>query len=157
MQWRHAPHVPHALRFAPPHKNKQQKQQKNNSAINTYALGDAEQEALKVPSPTGSIDGSAKLCDNELGFPDPDNTREGKSKGGGPLSITSARSNLSSSPGQTTQNADGTVDEDEREALEEIAEHLDLQPDAINRLLAWTVDGYAWMQAGYDLLNDLSR
>ena len=51
----------------------------------------------------------------------------------------------------------GTVDEDERDALEEIAEHLELQPDAVNRLLAWTVEGYAWMQSGYDLLNDLSR
>ena len=53
--------------------------------------------------------------------------------------------------------ADGTVDEDEREALDAIAEHLDLQPDAVNRLLAWTVEGYSWMQSGYDLLNDLSR
>ena len=53
--------------------------------------------------------------------------------------------------------SDGTVDEDERDALEEIAEHLGLQPDAVNRLLAWTVEGYAWMQSGYDLLNDLSR
>lgn len=53
--------------------------------------------------------------------------------------------------------ADGTVDDDERDALEEIAEHLELQPDAVNRLLAWTVEGYAWMQSGYDLLNDLSR
>ena len=53
--------------------------------------------------------------------------------------------------------ADGTVDDDEREALDTIAEHLELQPDAINRFLAWTVEGYAWMQSGYDLLNDLSR
>ena len=53
--------------------------------------------------------------------------------------------------------SDGTVDDDERDALEEIAEHLELQPDAVNRLLAWTVEGYAWMQSGYDLLNDLSR
>ena len=53
--------------------------------------------------------------------------------------------------------SDGTVDEDERDALEEIAEHLELQQDAVNRLLAWTVEGYAWMQSGYDLLNDLSR
>ena len=53
--------------------------------------------------------------------------------------------------------ADGTVDDDERDALEEIAEYLDLQADAVNRLLAWTVEGYAWMQSGYDLLNDLSR
>ena len=44
--------------------------------------------------------------------------------------------------------SDGTVDEDERDALEEIAEHLELQPDAVNRLLAWTVEGYAWMQSG---------
>ena len=53
--------------------------------------------------------------------------------------------------------SDGTVDDDERDALEEIAEHLELQPDAVSRLLAWTVEGYAWMQSGYDLLNDLSR
>ena len=53
--------------------------------------------------------------------------------------------------------SDGTVDEDEREALDKIAEHLNLSPDAINRLLSWTVEGYAWMQAGYDLLNNLSR
>ena len=53
--------------------------------------------------------------------------------------------------------SDGTVDEDEREALDKIAEHLNLSPDAINRLLDWTVEGYAWMQAGYDLLNNLSR
>ncbi len=53
--------------------------------------------------------------------------------------------------------SDGTVDEDEREALEDIADHLDLAPDAVKRLLKWTVEGYAWMQEGYDLLNDLSR
>ncbi|MEL0100509.1 MAG: TerB family tellurite resistance protein [Euryarchaeota archaeon] len=53
--------------------------------------------------------------------------------------------------------SDGTVDEDEKEVLEEIAEHLDLREDAINQLLAWTVEGYAWMQKGYELLNSLSR
>ena len=53
--------------------------------------------------------------------------------------------------------SDGTVDEDEREALEDIADHLGLAPDAVKRLLKWTVEGYAWMQAGYDLLTDLSR
>ena len=53
--------------------------------------------------------------------------------------------------------SDGTVDEDEKEVLEEIAEHLDLREDAISQLLAWTVEGYAWMQKGYELLNDLSR
>tara|TARA_B110001452_G_scaffold267608_1_gene278434 strand:+ start:5539 stop:5970 length:432 start_codon:yes stop_codon:yes gene_type:complete len=53
--------------------------------------------------------------------------------------------------------ADGTVDDDEKEALEKIAEHLDLHPGAVEKLLAWTVEGYTWMQSGYDLLNDLSR
>ena len=53
--------------------------------------------------------------------------------------------------------SDGTVDEDERDILEEIAEHLGLKDDAVDRLLEWTVEGYAWMQIGYDLLNDLSR
>ena len=52
--------------------------------------------------------------------------------------------------------SDGTVDEDERKALEDIADHLGLAPDAVKRLLKWTVEGYAWMQAGYELLNDLS-
>ncbi|MBF91045.1 MAG: hypothetical protein CMP75_04710 [Flavobacteriales bacterium] len=53
--------------------------------------------------------------------------------------------------------ADGSVDEDERATLEEIAEHMDLADDSVNRLLEWTKDGYAWMNAGYELLNDLSR
>lgn len=53
--------------------------------------------------------------------------------------------------------ADGTVDEYERESLDIIAAHLDLVPDAVNRLLKWTVEGYSWMQSGYDLLNDLSQ
>ena len=53
--------------------------------------------------------------------------------------------------------ADGNVDDDELEALQEIAEHLGLAPDSVNRLLHWTKEGYAWMHAGYELLNDLSR
>ena len=32
-----------------------------------------------------------------------------------------------------------------------------LKENAINELLTWTVEGYAWMQEGYDLLNNLSR
>ena len=52
--------------------------------------------------------------------------------------------------------ADGSVDEDEMESLEEIANHLGLAPDSIKRLLRWTKEGYARMQAGYELLNDLS-
>ena len=53
--------------------------------------------------------------------------------------------------------SDGTVDEDEKEVLHEIAKHLNLKENAINELLTWTVEGYAWMQEGYDLLNNLSR
>ena len=53
--------------------------------------------------------------------------------------------------------ADGTVDEDEREVLEAISAHFGLADDAVDRLLQWTVDGYAWMAAGYELLNDLSE
>lgn len=51
--------------------------------------------------------------------------------------------------------ADGTVDEDEREVLELIVEHLDLNPEIIPLLLEWTVEGYAWMRDGYDLLNQV--
>jgi hypothetical protein len=53
--------------------------------------------------------------------------------------------------------ADGTVDEYERESLDAIAAYFGLVPDAVNRLLKWTVEGYSWMQSGYDLLNDLSQ
>ena len=53
--------------------------------------------------------------------------------------------------------SDGSVDEDEMEVLEDIAEHLDLHEEAINKLLDWTVEGYAWMQKGYELLNSLTR
>ncbi len=53
--------------------------------------------------------------------------------------------------------ADGTVDDDEKEVLTEITAHLGLPEEALERLLKWTVDGYAWMQAGYDILNDLAE
>lgn len=53
--------------------------------------------------------------------------------------------------------ADGTVDEDERETLEEIAAHFGLVDDAIERLLQWTIEGYNWMDSGYELLNGLSE
>ena len=53
--------------------------------------------------------------------------------------------------------ADGEVDDDERGVLEEIISHLGLSEESLSRLLKWTVDGYAWMQSGYDLLNDLSE
>lgn len=53
--------------------------------------------------------------------------------------------------------ADGTVDEDEREILEEIAAHFGLVDDAVDRLLQWTIEGYNWMDSGYELLNGLSE
>ena len=53
--------------------------------------------------------------------------------------------------------ADGTVDDDEKEVLTEIIAHLGLPDGALERLLKWTVEGYAWMQAGYDNLNDLAE
>ncbi|MDP7000617.1 MAG: hypothetical protein QGH90_01810, partial [Candidatus Poseidoniaceae archaeon] len=51
--------------------------------------------------------------------------------------------------------ADGTVDDDEMEALEELASLLGLGDDSIKRMLGWVRDGYNWMQAGFELLNEL--
>ena len=53
--------------------------------------------------------------------------------------------------------ADGTVDDDEKEVLMEIIGNLGLPEDALERLLKWTVEGYNWMQSGYDILNDLAE
>ena len=53
--------------------------------------------------------------------------------------------------------ADGTVDEDERETLEEIAAYFGLADDAVDKLLQWTVEGYNWMESGFELLNGLSE
>ena len=49
--------------------------------------------------------------------------------------------------------ADGTVDDDEKEVLTEITAHLGLPEEALERLLKWTVDGYAWMQSGLSLIH----
>ena len=53
--------------------------------------------------------------------------------------------------------ADGTVDEDERDALEDISEHLGLKEEAVEQLLNWTVKGYKWMKEGYELLDTLEE
>lgn len=53
--------------------------------------------------------------------------------------------------------ADGTVDDDEKEVLTEIIAYLGLPDDSLERLLKWTVQGYNWMQSGYDILNDLAE
>ena len=52
--------------------------------------------------------------------------------------------------------ADGTVDEDERDALEDISEHLGLSETPL-RNFAWTVKGYKWMKEGYELLDGLEE
>lgn len=51
--------------------------------------------------------------------------------------------------------ADGTVDDDEMVALKELSKLLDLGDDSVSRMLAWVRDGYNWMQAGFELLNEL--
>jgi len=53
--------------------------------------------------------------------------------------------------------ADGEVDDDEKEVLMEIVAHLGLNENALDKLLKWTVEGYNWMQSGYDILNELSE
>jgi DnaJ-domain-containing protein 1 len=53
--------------------------------------------------------------------------------------------------------ADGNVDEDERDALEDISEMLGLREDAVEQLLNWTVNGYKWMKEGFDILENLEE
>jgi uncharacterized membrane protein YebE (DUF533 family) len=53
--------------------------------------------------------------------------------------------------------ADGTVDDDEREVLQLIVDHLGLADNSVEKLLDWTVKGAMWMQEGFDLLNTLSE
>ena len=53
--------------------------------------------------------------------------------------------------------ADGEVDDDEKEVLQQIIEHFGMAPDSMERLLKWTAQGYVWMQKGYDILNDISE
>ena len=53
--------------------------------------------------------------------------------------------------------ADGEVDDDEKEVLQQIVEHFGMASDSMERLLKWTSQGYTWMQKGYDILNDISE
>ena len=50
---------------------------------------------------------------------------------------------------------DGTVDDDALEALDELADLLELGEGAVKKMLAWVRDGYNWMQSGFELLNEL--
>ena len=49
--------------------------------------------------------------------------------------------------------ADGNIDEDEQEVLEEIAASIGLDEGIVDQLLDWVLKGYDWMQDGLDLLN----
>jgi tellurite resistance protein len=81
-----------------------------------------------------------------------------------PPSLEECMENLSGEAGRLALRdavmmaaADGNVDEDERDALEDISELLGLKEDAVDQLLQWTVAGYKWMKEGYDILDNLEE
>ena len=81
-----------------------------------------------------------------------------------PPSLEECMENLSGEAGRLALRdavmmaaADGNVDEDERDALEDISEVLGLKEDAVDQLLQWTVKGYRWMKEGYDILDNLEE
>ncbi len=81
-----------------------------------------------------------------------------------PPSLEECMENLSGEAGRLALRdavmmaaADGKVDEDERDALEDISEILGLKEDAVDQLLQWTVKGYKWMKDGYDILDNLEE
>jgi hypothetical protein len=53
--------------------------------------------------------------------------------------------------------ADGSIDGDEFDVLEEIADHLGLAENAVNELIEWAKKGYGWMEDGIELLNKLQQ
>ena len=55
------------------------------------------------------------------------------------------------------EEKDAGGDDDEKAVLLEIIAHLGLPEEALDKLLKWTVEGYNWMQNGYDILNELSE
>jgi uncharacterized membrane protein YebE (DUF533 family) len=81
-----------------------------------------------------------------------------------PPSLEDCMENLSGEAGRLALRdavlmaaADGNVDEDERDALEDISEMLGLREDAVEQLLNWTVNGYKWMKEGFDILENLEE
>lgn len=81
-----------------------------------------------------------------------------------PPSLEACMENLSGEAGRLALRdavlmaaADGNVDEDERDALEDISEMLGLREDAVEQLLRWTVNGYKWMKEGFDILENLEE
>ena len=53
--------------------------------------------------------------------------------------------------------ADGSIDGDEFDVLQEIADHLGLAENAVNELITWAKIGYRWMEDGIELLNKLQQ
>jgi len=53
--------------------------------------------------------------------------------------------------------ADGSIDGDEFDVLQEIADHLGLAENAVNELIDWAKIGYRWMEDGIELLNKLQQ
>ena len=53
-------------------------------------------------------------------------------------------------------SADGNVDDDEREVLQSIIEYFGWAPNPWNAF-SNGLEGYLWMQQGYDILNEISE
>lgn len=53
--------------------------------------------------------------------------------------------------------ADGSIDGDEFDVLQEIADYLGLAENAVNELIEWAKKGYGWMEDGIELLNKLQQ
>ena len=53
--------------------------------------------------------------------------------------------------------ADGSIDGDEYDVLQEIADHLGLAENAVTDLIEWAKKGYGWMEEGVELLNTLKH
>ena len=53
--------------------------------------------------------------------------------------------------------ADGSIDGDEYDVLQEIADHLGLAENAVTELIEWAKKGYGWMEEGVELLNTLQK
>ena len=53
--------------------------------------------------------------------------------------------------------ADGSIDGDEYDVLQEISDHLGLAENAVTDLIEWAKKGYGWMEEGIELLNTLQQ
>jgi hypothetical protein len=48
--------------------------------------------------------------------------------------------------------ADRDIDADERAMLEQLAESVNVDKGAIDEVIEWAVNGFHWIQSGYDIL-----